>query len=40
MAPPTTSPPSLSSRPPNPVTECWNEELYPLPHRRQKNSNW
>src|SRR5579863_6178913 len=37
--PPTRSPPSLSIRPPNPVAECWNEELYPLPQRRQKNSN-
>ena len=29
-----------SSRPPNPVTECWNDEAYPFPHRMQWNSNW
>src|SRR5579875_1585633 len=40
IEPPSRSPPIASRRPPNPVTECWNEEEYPLPHRRQKNSNW
>src|SRR5204862_79264 len=39
-SPPSRSPPIFSSRPPNPVTECWKLDEYPLPQRWQKNSNW
>ena len=39
-SPPSRSPPIFSSRPPNPVTECWKLDEYPFPQRWQKNSNW